>query len=255
MKIQAAFEKGPSPVKKEGNRAVSGRPDSAVSSQILYTRTRTVAVSPAALKERRIAALETGAFSDAYRILRTQVMLRMRENGWNLLGITSPGRGEGKSLTAVNLAVSLAMESSQTVLLVDADLRSPSVHKCFDLPADSGLADHLVDQTPLADLLIHPGIPRLVLLPGGRAVQGSSELLTSPAMCALVADLKHRYTSRVILFDLPPLLSGADVLAFSPLLDAILLVVEAGRTQAEEIERSLAFLAGVPVIGTVLNKG
>lgn len=256
MKIKSALEKGPSLLKKNGNGSAPERSDLPIPAPIIYTRTRTVAVSPSVLRERRVAAaLESGPFSDAYKILRTQVMHRMRENGWNLLGITSPGAGEGKSLTAVNLAVSMAMEASQTVLLVDADLRRPAVHSFFGFEAGPGLVDHLLDRISVSELLIHPGLPRLVLLPGGRPAAGSSELLTSPRMQALVGELKHRYASRMVLFDLPPLLNAADVLAFAPLIDALLLVVEAGRTQVEAVERSLSLLSGVPIVGTVLNKG
>lgn len=255
-KVKPASEKIKSLIDENGNGSVSGRSDLPIPAPIVYTQTRTAAVTPAVLRERRIVAtFESGPFSDAYKILRTQVMQRMRENGWNLLGVTSPGAGEGKTLTAVNLAVSLGMEASQTVLLVDADLRKPGLHAAFGLEAGPGLIDYLLDQVPLPDLLIHPGIQRLVLLPGGRPVTRSSELLTSSPMRALVGELKHRYASRMVVFDLPPLLNAADVLAFSPLIDALLLVVEAGRTQVEEVERSLALLSAVPIVGTVLNKG
>lgn len=256
MKMKLGMEKSPSLLKKNGNGAAPERADLPIPMPIVYSQTRTVPIAPAVLKEKRIvAALESSPFSDAYKILRTQVMQRMQENGWNLLGITSPGPGEGKSLTAANLAVSLAMEANRTVLLVDADLRGPSVHTTFGLGTGRGLVDFLLDQTPMAELLIHPGIQRLVLLPGGRPVAGSSELLTSPPMRALVKELKHRYASRIVLFDLPPLLNSADVLAFAPLIDTLLLVVEAGRTQVEMVERSLSLLNGVPIVGTVLNKG
>jgi exopolysaccharide/PEP-CTERM locus tyrosine autokinase len=256
MKMKSALEKSPLLFKKNGNGAVPDGSDPPIPMPIVYTQTRAVSVSPSVLRDRRIvAALESNPFSDAYKILRTQVLQRMRENGWNLLGITSPGGGEGKTLTAVNLAVSLAMEVSQTVLLVDADLRSPSIHTMFDLKRGRGLVDHLLDQTPVADLLVHPCIQRLVLLPGGRPMAGSSELLTSPPMRTLVNELKHRYTSRIVLFDLPPLLNSADVLAFAPLIDTLLLVVEAGRTQVEDVERSLSLMSEVPIVGTVLNKG
>lgn len=255
-KMKPGSEKIKSLLEKNGNGSIPGRFDAPIPAPIVYTQTRTVAIAPSVLRERRIVAvLEAGPFSDAYKILRTQVTQRMRENGWNMLGVTSPGAGEGKTLTAANLAVSLAMELNQTVLLVDADLRHPSLHMVFGLAAGQGLVDHLLDHTPVADLLIHPGIQRLVLLPGGRSVTGSSELLTSPPMRAFIGDLKHRYASRIVLFDLPPLLNGADVLGFAPLIDALLLVVEAGRTQVEEVERSLTLLSGIPIVGTVLNKG
>ncbi|MEO5630959.1 MAG: CpsD/CapB family tyrosine-protein kinase [Nitrospiraceae bacterium] len=202
-----------------------------------------------------MATHDRGPFVDAFKILRTQVMQRLRENNWNVLGVTSPGHGEGKTLTAVNLAVSLAMETTQTVLLVDANLRNPSVHEVFGLDECPGLADYLLDNQPLEDLLVHPGIGHFVLLPGGRAIFNSTEILTSPKMLALVEELKYRYPSRIVIFDLPPLLHTADVIAFSPYTDALLLVVEEGKTTAEEVQRALSLVKNSrPVLGTVLNK-
>lgn len=223
---------------------------------ITYTRTRSLPVPLPILREHRVMLTNKyGPFIDAYKILRTQVTQRLRENGWNVVGVTSPGHGEGKTLTAVNLAVSLAMETTQTVLLVDSDLQDPTVHQVFGLKNCPGLADYLLDDQPVEDLLIHPGIGRFVLLPGGRALSNSTEILTSPKMLALVEELKHRYPSRVVVFDLPPLLHTADVLAFSPYTDALLMVVEEGKTTGEELKRALALIKGSrPVLGTVLNK-
>jgi len=224
--------------------------------EIVYTQTRTVDIPGEVLRERRVlAGFERGPFLDAYKILRTQVMHRLRENGWNVLGITSPGKHEGKTLTAVNLAISLAMESNQTVLLVDADLSHPSAHTMFAMEECGGLVDYLLDGIPVEHLLIHPGIGRFVFMPAGRPIQNSVEALTSPKMVALVEEFKHRYPSRVVLFDLPPLLQTADVLAFSPYTDALLIVVEEGHTSREDVERALRLVKGTtPVLGTVLNK-
>ena len=223
---------------------------------IVYTKTRSLDIPLSTLRQRRVmAAYDKGPFVDAYKILRTQVMHRLRENSWNVLGVTSPGHGEGKTLTAVNLAVSLAMESAQTVLLVDADLRSPSIHEVFGLRDCPGLADYLLDNQPVEDLLVHPGIGRFVLLPGGRAISNSTEILTSPKMLALVEEFENRYPSRIVIFDLPPLLHTADVLAFSPYTDALLFVVEEGKTTAEQLQRALTLVKNSrPVLGTVLNK-
>ncbi|MDF0666497.1 MAG: CpsD/CapB family tyrosine-protein kinase [Nitrospira sp.] len=223
---------------------------------ITYTRTRSLSIPHAVLHRHRVmAAHRKGPFVDAYKILRTQVTQRLRENGWNVVGVTSPGYGEGKTLTAVNLAVSLAMETTQTVLLVDSDLQDPTVHQVFGLKDCLGLADYLLDDQPVEDLLLHPGIGRFVLLPGGRAISNSTEILTSPKMVDLVEELKHRYPSRVVIFDLPPLLHTADVLAFSPYTDALLMVVEEGKTTGEELQRALALVKNFrPVLGTVLNK-
>ena len=245
---------------QEGHNAARPQGSKAANAQVIppivYTRTRSVAIPLSVLRHRRVmAAYDKGPFVDAFKILRTQIMRRLRENDWNVVGVTSPGHGEGKTLTAVNLAVSLAMEAAQTVLLVDANLRNPNVHEVFGLKDCPGLADYLLDNRPLEDLLVHPRIGRFVLLPGGRAVSNSTEILTSPKMLSLVEELKHRYPSRVVIFDLPPLLFTADVLAFSPYTDALLLVVQEGQTTSEEVQRALSLIKNSqPVLGTVLNK-
>lgn len=231
-------------------------PHAGAPAAIAYSRTRRVGTSRSVLRQHRIvAASEEGALTDAYKILRTQVLHRMRENRWNVLGVTSAGKQEGKTTVAINLAISLAMEGNQTVLLVDADLRAPRVHRAFGFTEGRGLVDYLLDGVPVDTLLVNPDISRFVLLPGGRPVNSSAELLASPRMLALAKELKHRDASRLVLFDLPPVLDAADALAFSPHLDAMLLIIDAGRTQAEHLERALQVLKGTPIIGTVLNKG
>lgn len=227
-----------------------------LSTPVSYTQTRTATTAKQAMQERRIiTGVEQNEFTDAYRILRTQVLQRLREKNWNSLAITSPGLNEGKTLTAINLAISLAMEVNYTVLLVDADLRHPSVHEYFGIEAPYGLSDYLTADKPLSELLVHPeGIPGFVILPGGKPLTNSAEMLNSPKMARLVEELKTRYPSRIVLFDLPPLLTAADTLAFSPYVDAALLVIEEGKTQADEAKRAVGLLDSTNVIGTVLNK-
>jgi protein-tyrosine kinase len=227
-----------------------------ISAPLRYTHTRIVNIEKNFLQERRIiSGLEKSEFTNAYKILRTQVFQRLRENGWNSLAVTSPGLNEGKTLTAINLAISLAMEVNYTVLLVDADLRHPRVHSYFGIDAEYGLSDYLTADKPLSELLIHPEeIPGFVILPGGKPLANSAEMLNSPKMVRLVEELKTRYPSRIILFDLPPLLGAADTLAFSPHVDAALLVIADGKTKAEDVKRAMSLLQGTSVIGAVLNK-
>lgn len=224
--------------------------------EVQYTRTRTVKIPRNVLRENRIiTGIGDGPFSDAYKILRTQVLQRLRENDWNVLAVTSPGADEGKTLTAINLAASLAMEVDYTVLLVDANLRHPSIHEQLRLPRGKGLSEYLLDDEPVENLLIHPeGFDHLTILPGGRPLMNSSEMLNSPKMTRLVEEMKQRYPSRIVIFDLPPVLSAADALAFSPYVDAALLVVEEGKTGRQDLERALELLGSTNVLGTVLNK-
>lgn len=231
----------------------SGSP---ATTEIQYTRSRNTDAPKNLLREQRIiSAFENGEFSDAYKILSTQILHKLQENHWNALAVSSPNAGEGKTLTAINLAISLAKEVTYTVLLVDADLRDPSVHRYFGLQPELGLSDYLLHDAPLTDLLIHPaGIQRFVILPGGKPLTNSTEMLSSPKMMRLVEELKTRYSSRIVLFDVPPLLTSADTLAFSPYVDAALLVIEDGKTVAEDARRASALLANTQLIGTVLNK-
>ena len=222
---------------------------------IVYSRTKPIAILEEVLRGHRILTGHDSPFADVYKILRTQVLHRLRENGWNMLGVTSPRDGAGKTLTAINLAISTAAEPTQTVLLVDADLRAPQIHEEFGLEQGPGLTDFLLSGRPIEELLLYPALGRLVVLPGGRGTEQSAELLTSPRMTALGKELKHRYSSRVVIFDLPPVLDRADVLAFSPQLDALLLVVEDGKTSEPDLQSAVQVLKGAaPILGTVLNK-
>lgn len=224
---------------------------------IVYSTTKAISLSADAMRSYRlITGFQEGAFVDAYKMLRAQVIQQLRQKGWNVLGISSPSTQEGKTLTAVNLSLALAMDLAHTVLLVDADLHRPAVHHAFGMEQRvPGLSEYLFDDLPLAQLLIHPGIGRFVFLPGGRPIKNSAEALASPKMAALVQELKHRYPSRLVVFDLPPLLSRADVLGFSSYIDALLLVVEEGRTATAAVEQAMGVLKGsVPILGGILNK-
>jgi capsular exopolysaccharide synthesis family protein len=221
----------------------------------VYTQTRVLPVSEDWFREHRVlAALQNDAVSDAYKVLRTGVLQRMRANGWSTLAITSPARGAGKTLTAVNLAVSMAGEVNNSVLLVDLDLRRPHVRSYFSDARLPGLSDYLTSDTPLNDILFNPGIDRLVVLPGHKAFANSSEMLSSPRMVQLADELKSRYPKRIVIYDMPPLLVCDDVMAFTPHVDAILMVVEEGGTTREELARAAELLADLNLIGTVLNK-
>jgi protein-tyrosine kinase len=208
------------------------------------------------LRQHRIISFtDDSLVREEYKILRTHIIQRTQAEQKNTLMITGPLPGEGKTLTAINLAISLSHEVGKTVLIVDADLRFPSVHSYFGLPQSPGLVDYLAGDAPLPDLLVHPeGFDKLVILPGGRAVAGAAELIGSPMMGNLVQELKHFYPDRYVLFDLPPVLSYADPLAFAPFVDGIILVVEMGKTPREDIQKCVQAFKDFPIIGMVLNK-
>lgn len=205
-------------------------------------------------EQRVITPAHPNGAIDAYRVLRTQVLARMRPNHHTTLAVTSPGAGEGKSLTAANLAVSIAMEPQNTVLLVDCDLRQPRLHELFGAPAQPGLAEYLAQATPLARLIVRPPIERLALLPAGHAPANAPELLGSQRMQQLLHTLKAQALARYVVLDLPGVLHYADALALAPLADAVLLVVEERKTRTEDLLKTTELLSQTNLIGTVLNK-
>lgn len=222
--------------------------------EIRYTRTQSIDISPAVLERHRITSLADDANADAFRMLRTELLMEMRKNNWRTLAITSPNKGAGKSTIALNLAISFALEVDHTALLVDADLRDPDLRRLLELPPGRGLSDYLSGEAALEDLLIHPRSGHLVLLPGGKPVANSSELMRSPMMDDLVRELRNRYPDRMVIFDVPPVLSGADTLALSSHMDATILLVEERKTKRADLERSLELLRDTNLVGIVLNK-
>lgn len=205
-------------------------------------------------QNRCIGVLADSPYLGFYKVLRTQIQTRTKVKGWNTLMVTSVLPGEGKTITTINLALSFAKEFEKTVLLMDCDLHRQDVHKYMGIASSMGLVDYLVDEVPLKDLIIWPGIDKLTLLSGGRTVQESTELLASPRMRSLVEEVKGRYTERFIIFDTPPVLTGADAIAFASLVDAIIMVVEAGKTPLAEIQKALDLIPKEKFLGFVLNK-
>jgi len=205
-------------------------------------------------KNRIVSALTHNNWLESYKMLRTRTLHIMDEHSWKTLAVTSPTDDSGNSLTAVNLAISMAMELDRTVLLVDANFQNPSVHTLLGLKATTGLGDYLLNNTPLSELMINPSIPRLVILPAGKPLINSTEMLRSPRMINFVNEVKSRYPSRIIIFDMPPLLTQVDTLSFSPYVDCALLVTQEGTTTTDDLKNAASLLKDVNVVGTVYNK-
>ena len=221
---------------------------------IQYTRTPTVVIPDQILERHRIASMTHDANADAFRVLRTQLLIQIRKHGWRTIAVTSPNRGAGKSTVSLNLAISFAAEMDYTALLVDTDLRDPDLRHMLELEPGPGLAEYLMGKATLPNLLLHPNLGNLVLLPGGSPVHFTSELMRSPMMAKLILELRGRYSDRLVVFDVPPILAGADMLALSSYIDATILLVEECKTSREDIMRSCDLLRHSNLIGVVLNK-
>jgi protein-tyrosine kinase len=239
------------PLPVMGNLGSFGTPQ-----EICYTVTKSLPVDFEYLNENHIIVGENYPLvAEEYKLLRTHILQKTKKDNLNTIMFAGPRPDEGKSLTTINVAISIAQEIDQTVLIVDTDLRNPSIHKYFGLPGKMGLIDFLKGGIPIPELLIHPeGIGKLVILPGGKSTGNAAELIKSPQMVDLVQELKHCYQDRYVLFDLPPVLNFADALAFAPLVDGIVVVIEAGRSTKEDLAQCLEMLKDFNVLGIVLNK-
>ncbi|MEO0034568.1 MAG: hypothetical protein RLZZ501_591 [Pseudomonadota bacterium] len=229
-------------------------PDSGPAAAGAGTGPGRVAIDVDTLERNRLVAQRAGhAVSDTFRILRSKVLQAIGRSNIRTFAVTSPNYGDGKSTVDLNLAISLAADVKQTVLVVDLDLRNPSIHDYLGITPTAGLADFFMRDVPVPQCLVRPAIERLVVLPVNGAIDNSSELLGTPRMAALARELKERYADRIVIYDMPPLLVQDDVIAFLPNVDGVLLVVREAKTQREDLSRCLYELQGANLVGVVLN--
>jgi protein-tyrosine kinase len=190
----------------------------------------------------------------AYNTLRAQIIKRLQENGWNRVAITSPSRGAGTTLTAINLAISMARGSNCTVVLVELDFANPSFRQRLGFKQREGIVDYLLRDVPIEDVLLDPGIDRLVVLPAGSSVRNGSELLSSPKMTKLMEELKLRYPHPIIMFDFPSVRTIEYAIASATFVDCALLVAEVGETRLSDIQRAINSLGSIEILGIALNR-
>ena len=174
----------------------------------------------------------------------------------NLVMVTSALPGEGKTFVALNLAMSLAMEVDCRVLLIDADVISPSLPEVLGIEAGKGLMDLLTQpqDTRFHDALLGTNVERLTLLLAGTPHPGASEVLASEAMKRLLAEISRRYPDRIVVFDSPPLLVTTESRVLATHMGQVVVVVEASRTTHAALESALATVESCPVVHTMLNK-
>jgi non-specific protein-tyrosine kinase len=192
--------------------------------------------------------------SDSYNVVRTHIQNITQNNGWRTVMFTSTMPGEGKTLTCINLALSFAKSFNQTILLVDNDLKRQKIHQYLGIKNHVGLRDYLVKNRPLKDIIVWPGIPKFALISGGKTINASSELMSSPKMKSMVNETKTRYADRYVFFDTSPILGGADAMTFLQLVDCVVMVVEAEKTSTEDIQKSRSLIPDEKFAGFILNR-
>jgi Mrp family chromosome partitioning ATPase len=219
------------------------------------TLTRVVEVDPLRLESERILPPgATGMHGGPYKMLRTQVLQRLDKLGANTIAVLGTTADTGKTLTAINLSIAIAAEHERHALLVDLDLRKPSIHRRLGVEPLAGIDDCLRrGRSPRDAMLRLGGYERLTVLPARERCLDSSELLAQRRSEELLTEMRERYRDRVLVFDLPPVLQADDALVFARHVQAALVVVSEGRTRRDDLRRAVELLRDVPIIGTVLN--
>lgn len=248
-----------SPPPPPGPRPAAGF-ESAAPAPAAWTPTATAAaiepaqtVTTSVLDPHLVAALAPQSLAaEQYRSLRTRLKRAEGGRAVRVIVVTSPAKGDGKSLTAANLALTMAQEFQQRVLLIDGDLRRPSVHRLFGLEDGPGLTDVLMGGAELNQALVNVENHHLTLLPAGAIPNHPAELLGSASMRRVLDTLRTRFDR--ILIDMPPVAPLADLHIVAPMADGLLMIVRAGVTPRPAIERALAGLDMSKVLGLVLNE-
>jgi receptor protein-tyrosine kinase/non-specific protein-tyrosine kinase len=171
----------------------------------------------------------------------------------NTILVTSAVPQEGKSITSLNLAISLAQNYDNTVLLIDTDFRRPSIHRYLGIELGKGFSDCLLGEAEIKDVMIPTGIGRLSVITAGHEVPNPVELFASQKTAALISEMKHRYQDRFLIFDSPPILPFAEARTLANLVDGILLVVKEQLASQKNIKETIDILKGCTLLGMVYN--
>ena len=199
--------------------------------------------------------------ADQFRVIKRPLIRNAMGKGasliahGNLIMVTSALAGEGKTFTAINLAMSMATELDYTVMLVDADVPRPSVMKVLGLPEGPGLLDLVLGESrDMSSMLLKTNIDKLTILPIGTPHARATELLASDAMIRLLDEMANRYPDRIIVFDSPPLLLTTEARVLASHMGQVVVVVQAGRTLQSEVRQALATIEACPVKLMLLNQ-
>ncbi|SLM30636.1 putative Non-specific protein-tyrosine kinase [Desulfamplus magnetovallimortis] len=221
----------------------------------VYSSSQTFRINPSVVAANRGVCISPAADEiQRYKILRTRIQQRSEGSTLNTIMITSARKKEGKTVNAINMAFTFARAMNQTVLLVDCDFTGQDVHKYLGIDSQFSLIDYFMEEVPLNELIIWPGIDKLTIISGNRTVLDGSEILSSHAMAELVREMKTRYDDRYVLFDAPPVLDHAEAISMAPMMDGIIMVVEAGVTPEQDVKKAVSMLPKEKFLGFVLNK-
>ncbi len=194
------------------------------------------------------------SLTEIFKTLRARILLTKKRNtSAGTIMVTSAMPGEGKSFVAANLSLAFASGLDQYVLLVDGDLRRPSIKKLFGRDEDFGLVNYLEHQTALPKLIVRSRKPKLSLLLAGKPPSNPSELLGSILMKDLIAELSSRYTDRTIIFDAPPVLLTAEARTLAHHVDGVVMVVRQGIVGKAKIEETINAIGPERILGIVFN--
>ncbi|GJL93615.1 MAG: chromosome partitioning protein [Hyphococcus sp.] len=204
--------------------------------------------------EHRIISNEQDPVLNAYRVLRTRVLQKMEKSGWKTLAVVSPGSGAGKTVTAINLAIAMSSKAGINPVLADLDFYRPSIARYLGMSEFPSVLDYFESKKNLDDVTVRMGVPNLLVMPNERVTRQGAEFLTSGHADRLIQTATTDYQSRVVIFDMSPILGCDDTIAFLPKVDCVLLIAASGQTRVPELKEARRILGKTNVIGTVLNK-
>lgn len=202
-----------------------------------------------------VSLQEDSAATEQYKMLREQLKVMRREAGIRSVAITSPVKREGKTTIAVNLAAAMALEYEEKVLLVDADLRAPSIHHYFNLKVSHGLSEYLGSNSNagLKSLVNDTHLEGLQVILAGKPTRFASELLAKDKMRQLMQQIHSELAGYTVIIDTPPVLSTADPLVLSRHIDGIIVVIRANKTPKEYLTKAMGAFNSSKIVGVVLN--
>lgn len=203
-----------------------------------------------------VALEEESAAAEQYKILREQLKRLRTEAGIRTVAITSPVKKDGKTTVAVNLAASIALDYEDKVLLVDADMRAPSIHRYFNMDGSPGLTEYLSSKhaSDVKDLIKDTHVAGLRVLTAGKPSRSASELLAKDKMRVMLDEIHATLPGHIIIIDSPPVLATPDPIVLSRQVDGVMMVVRAGKTPKEYLAKALTSLNSGKVLGVVLNE-